>query len=138
MSMDELPQWPRGTVAILVTAGDRPHAIPVSAVVRAGPRRLLLGLARRRESLARLRADPAVTVAVLAEGCAFSADGRATVLDEAATANVTAVAVEVDELHDHLRPTFTIQAGTAWHWTDPDAQASDENVHAALVRLADV
>lgn len=135
--MNELPHWPRGTVAILVTAGDRPHAIPVSAVVRAGPHRLLLGLAHRRESLARLRADPAVTVAVLAAGCAFSADGRASVLEETATANVSAVAVEVEELHDHLRPTFTIQAGIDWHWTDADAQASDEAVHAALAGLAD-
>ena len=136
MPSDELPHWPRGTVAILVTAGARPHAIPVSAAVRAGPHRILLGLAKRRESLARLRADPAVTVSITAAGCAFSADGHAEVLEESATDNVTAVAVDVTEIHDHLRPTFAIEAGTAWHWTDAGAQAGDETVHAALTRLA--
>ena len=135
MPLEELPHWPRGTVVILVTAGGRPHAIPVSAALRAGPRRILLGLAKRRESLARLRADPAVTVSITAAGCAFSADGRAEVLEPSATENVTAVAVEVTEIHDHLRPTFAIEAGTVWHWTDADAQAGDERVHAALTRL---
>ena len=57
--MDALPEWPDGTVATLVTQGDAPHAIPVSLIA---PRRRrassLLGLAPRRESLARLRADP--------------------------------------------------------------------------------
>ncbi len=62
----QLPHWPAGTVAILVTGGERPHAIPVSAVVRAGERRLLIGLARGRESLRRLRASPEVTVAICA------------------------------------------------------------------------
>ena len=40
-----LPEWPPGTVTILATAGEAPHAIPVSAAVRAGPRHALLGLA---------------------------------------------------------------------------------------------
>jgi hypothetical protein len=136
MAMDTLPDWPRGTVATLVTAGERPHAIPVSAVLRAGPRRILLGLADRRESLARLRADPAVTVAIIGPGCAFSADGSARVLQERATDTVTAVEVQVQALRDHLRPTFAITAGPAWRWTDPDAEAADAAVHAALGRLA--
>ena len=104
--------------------------------MRAGPRRILLGLADRRESLARLRADPAVTVAILSPGAAFSADGRARVLDEKAGAKVSAVAVEVDELHDHLRPTFAIESGPGWHWTDADAAVADAEVQAALARLA--
>ena len=58
-SGDPLPDWPPGTVAILSTAGGAPHAIPVSTAVRAGPRRVLLALARTRASLARLRDDPA-------------------------------------------------------------------------------
>src|SRR5689334_6799011 len=53
-AMSTLPQWPPGTVLTLVTGGREPHAIPVSAAVRAGPLRLLIGLARGRESLARL------------------------------------------------------------------------------------
>jgi len=48
-----LPHWPAGTIAILATDDGTPHAIPVSAVVRGGDRRLLLALAVRRGSLAR-------------------------------------------------------------------------------------
>jgi hypothetical protein len=127
-----LPNWPSGTVAILVTGGDRPHAIPVSAALRAGPARILLGLARGRGSLARLRADPRVTVAICASDAAFSADGTASVAAEQLTANTVAVAVEVDTLHDHRRPTFAIDDGVRWHWTDDDAAAADDEVRAAL------
>jgi hypothetical protein len=133
----ELPRWPRGTVAILVTGGGRPHAIPVSAAVRAGPDRVLLGLARTRASLRRLRDDPRVSLVVCAEGVAFSADGRASVIDEALTEHVVAVAVEVEQVHDHLRPTFALDGGVSWHWTDEDAAGADEVVYAALCRLAE-
>jgi hypothetical protein len=119
-------------VAFLVTGGERPHAIPVSAVVRAGPMQILLGLARGRDSLVRLRADPRVTVAICASDAAFSADGTASVATEQLTANTVAVAVEVDTLHDHRRPTFAIDDGVRWHWTDDDAAAADDEVRAAL------
>ena len=55
---EALPEWEEGTVAVLSTIGDEPHAIPVSTAVRAGPRRVLLALALRRRSLALLRARP--------------------------------------------------------------------------------
>src|SRR5205823_5256786 len=55
-----LPDWPAGTVAVLATGGPAPHAIPVSTVLRAGPRTIVLALAAGRDSLARLRADPSV------------------------------------------------------------------------------
>jgi hypothetical protein len=132
----DLPSWPPGTVAILVTAGDPPHAIPVSAVLRAGPDRILLGLARRRESLTRLRRDPRVTVAVCAPDVALSADGTATVVDERLTEAVVAIAVHVHTVHDHRRPTFALHAGVAWEWTDEDAERADGEVRAALLRLA--
>ena len=131
-----LPRWPKGTVGILSTAGTRPHAIPVSAILRAGPDRILIGLAHRRDSLARLRADPEVTLAVCAEGLAFSADGTATVIAEQLTERVAAVAITVHELHDHDRPTFAIQSGVGWHWTNADAADADAAVHAALSALA--
>ena len=133
----KLPRWPRGTVAILVTGGGHPHAIPVSTAVRAGDDRVLLALARTRGSLRRLREDPRVTLAVCAAGVAFSADGRATVVDEALTERVVAVAVEVEQVHDHLRPTFALEGGVSWRWTDADAEDADDAVHAALRRLAD-
>ena len=132
-----LPEWPVGTVAILVTGGDRPHAIPVSALVRAGARRALLGLARSRTSLARLRADPRVTVVICAPGIAVSVDGRARVIEEELVDGVAAVAIDVEAVHDHDRPTFTISAGVDWTWTDDAAARRDAEVRAALGRLAD-
>ncbi len=120
-----------------MTGGGRPHAIPVSAVIRAGPDRVLIGLAQRRESLARLRTDPEVSLAICCAGQAFTADGRATVLAEQLVPGVCAVAVDVHEVHDHLRPTFAIESGVRWHWTDADAQRGDAEVRAALARLAD-
>ena len=133
----DLPHWPTGTVAFLATAGGRPHAIPVSAVVRASGDRILLGLARRRESLERLRGDPEVTVALCAFGVAISADGTATVVDEQLTDSVVAVAVQVTELHDHDRPTFALRGGVDWAWTDESARRADAEVHAALARLVE-
>jgi hypothetical protein len=132
----DLPHWPTGTVAFLVTAGPRPHAIPVSAVVRAADDRMLLGLARRRRSLKRLRADPEVTVALCARDVAVSIDGTATVVDEHLTDAVVAVSVQVTELHDHDRPTFVLRGGVDWAWTDEPARGADAEVRAALTRLA--
>ena len=50
-----------------------PHAIPVSAAVRAGPRRALIALAAGRGSLARLRADPRVSLTIVCEDVAVTA-----------------------------------------------------------------
>ena len=131
-----LPDWPGGTVLVLVTAGERPHAIPVSAAVRAGPRRVLLGLARGRGSLARLRDDPRAAVAIAAAGdVAVTAYGTARVLDQDLVEGVAAVELTVDEIQDHNRPTFVIEAGVGWRWTDPEAEARDAEVRRALARL---
>jgi hypothetical protein len=132
-----LPEWPDGTVTVLVTAGETPHAIPVSAAVRAGPRRALLGLAATRGSLARLRATPNVALLVIAEGVAVTAHGRARVLDERLTEGVAAVSVEVDDVQDHNRPTFEILGGVAWRWSDDEAKARDGEVRTALRKLAE-
>jgi hypothetical protein len=131
----QLPDWPAGTVAILVTGGARPHAIPVSAVLRAGPRRILIGLAHSRESLARLRRSPEVTVAICAPAVAVSVDGRASVVVEEIVKGVAAVAVDVEQIHDHDRPTFTLHASVAWEWTDEEAARRDGEVQAALRNL---
>ena len=132
-----LPEWPPGTVTILATAGNPPHAIPVSAAVRAGPRRALIGLAASRDSLSRLRADPRVSLAIVCEGVAVTAYGRARVLDDAPVAEgVVAVEIDIERVQDHDRPTFAIEAGVRWRWTDPDAERRDAEVRAALARLA--
>jgi len=129
-----LPDWPQGTVAILATAGEAPHAIPVSTALRVGPRTAILGLARRRESLARLRADPRVALTVLAAGdVAFTAHGRAAVLDEVAE-GVVAVRLDVEGVQEHGQPTFVIDDGVVWHWTD---KAAEERNGAVIAALAD-
>jgi hypothetical protein len=147
-----LPDWPAGTVTILATAGDSPHAIPVSAAVRAGPRRVLIALAAARGSLERLRADPRVSLTIICEDTAVTAYGRARALDDHADhadhaihathadgplpAGVVPVEIDVDRVEDHDRPTFEIESGVRWRWTDPDAERRDADVRAGLARLA--
>jgi hypothetical protein len=135
---EELPEWPAGTVAVLATGAGPPHAIPVSAVVRAGPRRALVGLARDRESLARLRREPRAALTILAAGdVAVTAHVRATVLEEVTgIEGVIAVLLEVESLQDHGQPRFEIEAGVRWRWTDADAERRDGEVRAALARMA--
>jgi hypothetical protein len=132
-----LPAWPPGTVTILATEGETPHAIPVSAAIRAGPRHILIGLAAGRGSVARLRADPRVSLAIIAEDVAVTAYGRARVLDDALAEGVVAVEIKVHDVQDHDRPTFAIEAGVRWRWTDPEAERRDAEVHAALAHLAE-
>jgi hypothetical protein len=132
--MDVLPDWPEGTVAVLSTAGQAPHAIPVSLVLRAGPRAVVIGLAERRRSLARLRADPRCSVTIVAAGDrAFTLAGRAVSYHDAGP--VIGVRIEVDELHDHNRPTYEITDGVQWQWTDEEAEERDAESRAALRKL---
>jgi hypothetical protein len=132
-----LPHWPAGTVLVLVTAGESPHAVPISAAVRAGERRVLLALARGRGSLARLREDPRVALAISAAGdVAVTAYGTARVLDEELVDGVAAVELSVDRVQDHNRATFVVEDGVRWRWTDPEAEERDARVRQALARLA--
>ncbi len=129
--MDDLPEWPDGTVATLVTQGDAPHAIPVSLILRAGPREILVGRAPRREALARLRADPRAPLTIHAAGDhAFTAHGRAVAFEE--TEHVVAVRIKVDAIADHNRPTYEIRDGVQWDWTDEAERERDAGVRASL------
>lgn len=129
----DLPAWPDGTVAVLATAAGPPHAIPVSTAVRTGPATIHLALGLRRESLARLRTDPRCALTVLAPGVAFTAHGDARVVEE--TEHVAFVRLDVMDGRDHGRPTFEIDDGVRWHWTDEDAERADAEIRAALRRL---
>jgi len=132
--MDALPEWPACTVAVLSTAGGEPHAIPVSTAVREGPRTVVLALAFRRESLARLRQDPRCALTILAAGnVAVTAIGRGTVVDE--LERVAVVRVDVERIQDHGHDTFVIDDGVQWRWTDADAERADAEVRAALAEL---
>jgi hypothetical protein len=137
--LDELPAWAPGTVAVLSTAGGPVHAIPVSTGVRAGPRLLVIALARRRESLARLREDPRCALTLLAGGdVACTAHARAEIVQEPMEVSelVAAVALHVDEIQDHRQPRFAIDDGVRWHWTDDEAQRRDGEIRDALAELA--
>jgi flavin reductase (DIM6/NTAB) family NADH-FMN oxidoreductase RutF len=136
--LDVLPEWTPGTVAILSTGAGHPHAIPVSTAVRVGDRRIVLALALRRESLARLREDPRCALTFLADGdVAATALGRAPIVEEPLSISdrVAAVAVDVESIQDHTQPRFEIQAGVRWRWTDPEAEARDAEIREALARL---
>lgn len=139
LDLDGLPEWPPGTVAILSTGAGAPHAIPVSTAVRAGERRVLLALGRRRESLERLREEPRVALTVLAEGgVALTAHARAEVVQDPMEVSdrVVAVALNVDRIQDHDQPRFEIEAEVRWRWTDEDAERADGEIRAALASLA--
>ena len=139
---DTLPEWPVGTVVFLATGGGDggPHVIPVSAVLRAGPARIVLALAPRRSSLARLREHPTVSLAVLAAGdVAFTAEGTAVVVADPlpGAENVVGVALTVERVQDHRTRYFAITDGVQWHWADAQSRARDAAVRAALAALAD-
>ena len=130
-----VPEWPEGTATVLATAGDGPHAIPVSTAVRADERTVVLSLGRRRESLRRLRADPRCTLTVMAgPDRAFTLHGRATVVDED-VAGTVAIRLDVEAVQDHMTPDFTIEDGVQWHWTAAKAAQRDADVRAGLRRL---
>jgi hypothetical protein len=100
---------------------DGPHAIPVSAPLRAGDRRILLSLHRTRGSLSRLRARPQVALAVLTgPNVAFTARGRACIVEEpmAAAPDYAAVAIDVEQVDDHRQAAFVVEAGIDRRWLD--------------------
>ncbi len=134
--MEELPQWERGTVAVLCAAG--PHAIPISTAIRADARRVLFALGAKRETLARLRDHPQVALCVLAAGVAVTAYGRVSIVSEGLTAAPGVVALElaVERLQDHLADGRTeMLDGVRWRWLDEQAAAAEPEIHAELARL---
>jgi hypothetical protein len=137
--LDALPEWPTRTIAILATVGQSPHAIPVSAPVRAADRRILFALRGDRGSLARLRKQDRVALAVLTEGdTAFTARGRARVVQEAMerAPDYAAVAIDVEHIDDHRQAAFRVEGGVDRRWVDErEKRALGERV-AALSELA--
>ena len=131
--MTALPGWPDGTVTVLSTGAGPPHAIPVSTAVRSGPATVHLALGLRRESLARLREDPHCALTVLAAGVAVTAYATASVVEE--NDRVAFLRLDVDSVQDHDQPTFEIEDGVRWRWTNEHAEAGDADVRATLRRL---
>jgi hypothetical protein len=138
MPIDALPEWDPGTVAVLSTGAGRPHAIPVSTAVRAGSRTIVLALALRRGSLARLRDEPHCALTVMTGGdIAFTAHGRATIVEEPMTVSdrVVAIRLDVESIQHHGQDTFEIDDGVRWHWTGAEAEQHDAEIRAALSRF---
>jgi nicotinamidase-related amidase len=128
----DLPVWSDGTVAVLSTiGGGRIHAIPVSTALRAGPRRIVFALSRRRGSLERLRDDPRVALTLLGAGnVAITAHGAAAVVSEslAADEHVAAIALSVEHIADHASKDSLVLAGARWRWLDPGARAREARI----------
>jgi hypothetical protein len=123
--MPTLPEWPARTIAVLATVDDAPHAIPVSAPVRAGDDTILLSLHRTRDSLARLRKRPEVALLILAEGdVALTARGTAHVAEEPMTGapDYAVVEITVTEVDDHRQAAFTVEGGASRRWIDSGEQ----------------
>jgi len=138
--LDELPDWDAGTVAVLSTGGGRPHAIPVSTGVRAGPRRVLIALALRRESLARLREEPRCALTIMGAGnIALTAHATASIIQDPMEVSdkVAAICLDVEEIQDHTQPRFAIESSVKWRWCELEARERDSAIRAALTELAE-
>ena len=111
--MERLPEWERGTPAVLCVAG--PHPIPITAYLRADDNRVLLALGRQRETLRRLRKDPEE-------------------LEAADT--VVAVELAVDRIQNHLADGRTeMLDGARWRWCAEEDGEAEDAILAELARL---
>jgi Pyridoxamine 5'-phosphate oxidase len=137
--LEALPEWPMRTIAVLATVDQGPYAIPVSAPLRAGDRRILLALRGDRGSLARLRMRDRVALVVLTEGdIAFTARGRARVVQEPMerAPDYAAVAIDVEHIDDHRQAEFVVEAGIDRRWVDESEKRGLGERVAALSDLA--
>ena len=135
--MERLPEWERGTPAVLCAAG--PHAITISTAVRVSDDAIRFALGREREMLRRLREDGRAALLVMGKGLAFSAYGTAAVVAEQLEVADTVVAVElrVEHVQDHLADGRTDMVdGARWRWTDEQLAESEPKIWEELERLA--
>jgi hypothetical protein len=134
--MERLPQWERGTPAVLCAGG--PHAIPISTAIRVADDTIRFALGREREMLHRLREDGRAALLVMGKGLAFSAYGWAAVVAEELEVADTVVAVElrVERFQDHLADGRTEMVdGARWRWTDEQLAESEPKIWAELEGL---
>ena len=133
-----IPELPEGVVAVLATVGPSgPVAIPVSALVRAGPRRILFALARTRGSVARLRVDPRAALSLNGPGMSLSVEGAARVAADPLPGAERMVAFELtaDRIRDARGPATEVDEGIRWRWTTAEAAGRHAAVMAALAAL---
>jgi hypothetical protein len=116
-----LPEWPEKTIAVLSTENGEVHAIPITAPLRVGDRRILFRLKRCRESLARLREHPKVALTIFGNGnLAFTARGPAHVVQESMVVApaFAAVAIDVENIDDHRQREFAVDSGVSLDWAN--------------------
>ena len=139
-ALTDLPEWSTRTIAVLSTVdGEQPHAIPVSAPVRAGDRRILISLHHTRDSLRRLHGNPYVALVILTgDNIALTARGRAKVVQEPMTVapEYVAVAIDVEQIDDHRQPGFVVDSGVGRKWLDETERDSLGQRVRALGELA--
>jgi flavin reductase (DIM6/NTAB) family NADH-FMN oxidoreductase RutF len=112
-----------------------PHAIPVSTATRAAPDRIVFALARRRDTLARLREHPEAALCLLGAGLAFTAEGVTSVVREEmeASPHVAALELRVTRIHDHLEDGRTeMHDGARWRFTSDQAREADKALREEL------
>ena len=115
-----------------------PHAIPVSTATRASGDRIVFALARRRDTLARLREDPRAALCLLGGGIAFTAVGEVRVVREelGASPHVAALELRVTRVQDHLADGRTEMIdGARWSFTSDDAREADAALREELAGL---
>jgi oxalate decarboxylase len=134
-----LPEWPETTIGVLSTEDGDIHAMPITAPLRAGDRRILFSLNRSRAALAQLREHPRVALTILAAGdLAFTARGRARIIQEVLDASELAgVALDVDEIDDHRQKGMSVESGAGLDWSKPSTQQFLQWHHDALRAVAD-
>jgi hypothetical protein len=120
-----LPEWPQKTIAVLSTQNEEVHAIPITAPLRVGDRRILFRLKRCRESLARLREHPKVALTIFAKGnLAFTARGPARVVQEPmlGAPMFAAIAIDVENIDDHRQRDLVVDSGVSLDWNNERTQ----------------
>jgi hypothetical protein len=134
-----LPEWPDKTIAVLSTENGEVHAIPITAPLRVGDRRILFRLKRCRESLARLREHPKVALTIFAKGnLAFTARGPARVVQEPmlGAPMFAAVAIDVENIDDHRQREFAVDSGVSLDWTNERTEQFLQEHLSALREVA--
>lgn len=100
--------------------------------------RIVFALGPKRGSYARLQDEPRAALLVMAPDTAFTAEGTVRVIAEPLNSDglVNGMELTVEKIWDHNGPTFGLDDGVRWHWTDDDAKRGDDAAHESLAELA--
>ena len=101
---------------------------------------VLIALALRRESLARLREEPRCALTIMGAGnIALTAHATASIVQDPMEVSdkVAAVCLDVEEIQDHTQPRFAIESSVKWRWCELEARERDAAIRAALTELAE-